>query len=123
MPEAQSNTAPSDAADDRAKRKVVQGRVKSSKMQKTIVVEIARMIRHPKYGKFMRRTSHFFADDPKNEARPGDFVEIMETRPLSKLKRWRLVRIVERPDQALEFKSTDPSAEINAATGATPAKS
>jgi small subunit ribosomal protein S17 len=110
-----ANASQPEAA-DRARRKVVQGRVKSAKMQKTIVVEISRLVRHPKYGKFMRRTSSFYADDPKQECRQGDLVEIMETRPLSMLKRWRLVRIVERPDQATEFRAADPAAEIKAAT-------
>lgn len=120
---ADSTSAPKHGAqgeEPRARRKVLEGRVKSAKMQKTIVVEITRLVRHPKYGKYMRRTSSFYADDPKQEARTGDLVEIMETRPLSKLKRWRLVRVVERTDQATEFKALDPASVVKAETEGAP---
>jgi len=72
------------------------GRVVSDKMQKTIVVAVERRYRHPIYGKFIIRTSKFYAHDEHEEARVGDIVRIEETRPYSKLKRWRLVEIVER---------------------------
>ncbi len=80
----------------RGKRKVFIGRVVSDKMDKTVVVAVDRLVRHPLYKKVVRRTSKFYAHDEHNECRVGDIVEIMETRPLSKLKRWRVVRIVQR---------------------------
>ena len=70
--------------------------VTSTKMQKTITVAIKRQIKHPIYGKFVKRTTKLLAHDEQNDAREGDTVLIMETRPLSKRKRWRLVEIVER---------------------------
>ncbi|MFA0731792.1 MAG: hypothetical protein LKKZDAJK_001612 [Candidatus Fervidibacter sp.] len=80
----------------RGKRKVFIGRVVSDKMDKTVVVAVDRLVRHPLYKKVVRRTTKFYAHDEQNECRVGDIVEIMETRPLSKLKRWRVVRIVQR---------------------------
>lgn len=77
-------------------RKERVGVVTSAKMDKTIVVSVVRNVKHPKYGKFLKRTKKFYAHDEKNECREGDTVRIMETRPLSKLKNWRLVEIVER---------------------------
>ena len=73
----------------------VQGEVVSDKMDKTISVLIYRMVRHPKYGKYMKRTSVFKAHDEKNEAKIGDRVIIRESRPLSKTKRWKLVQVIE----------------------------
>lgn len=72
------------------------GRVVSDKMDKTIVVAVETKVRHPLYGKTVNRTTKFKAHDENNEANVNDKVEIMETRPLSKDKRWRLVRIVEK---------------------------
>lgn len=80
----------------RNKRKVRVGRVVSSKMDKTIVVLVERLVRHPKYQKVMEKSSKFYAHDEKNECQIGDKVRIMETRPLSKLKRWRLVEVLEK---------------------------
>lgn len=80
----------------RSKRKVFVGVVVSDKMDKTVVVAVDRLVRHPLYKKVVRRTSKFYAHDELNECRVGDIVEIMETRPISKLKRWRVVRIVQR---------------------------
>ncbi|OGC76928.1 MAG: 30S ribosomal protein S17 [candidate division Zixibacteria bacterium RBG_16_40_9] len=80
----------------RGERKVRIGKVLSDKMQKTIVVGIERTFRHPEYSKTVKRTSMFYAHDPKQEARVGDKVKIMETRPVSKLKRWRLVEVLEK---------------------------
>jgi small subunit ribosomal protein S17 len=80
----------------RGRRKVRQGKVVSSKMDKTVVVAVETRVRHPLYGKFMRRTHKFKAHDEQNTCGDGDTVEIMETRPLSKEKRWRVVRIVEK---------------------------
>ena len=79
---------------DRNARKVRQGVVSSSAMDKTITVVVEDRKRHPIYNKIMKSTSKFKAHDEKNEAEVGDTVEIMETRPLSATKRWRLVRIV-----------------------------
>ncbi len=79
----------------RGRRKLRVGRVVSNKMDKTVVVAVETRVRHPLYGKFMRRTAKFKAHDEQN-CGEGDTVEIMETRPLSKEKRWRVVRIVER---------------------------
>ncbi len=81
---------------ERNKRKERIGTVTSNKMQKTITVAVNRRVKHPIYGKFVQKTTKFLAHDEKNEAGIGDTVRIMETRPLSKLKRWRLVEIVER---------------------------
>ena len=72
------------------------GVVVSNKMQKSIVVEVNRKMKHPKYGKFVKKSTKFMAHDEKNEANMGDTVRIMETRPLSKNKCWRLVEIVEK---------------------------
>jgi small subunit ribosomal protein S17 len=80
----------------RNRRKERVGIVSSNKMQKTIVVSVRRRVKHPIYGKFLIRTTKFAVHDEKNEANVGDIVRIMETRPLSKTKRWRLVEIVER---------------------------
>ncbi|HOW26832.1 MAG TPA: 30S ribosomal protein S17 [Bacteroidales bacterium] len=81
---------------ERNLRKEKVGVVVSDKMEKTIVVEVLRKVKHPIYGKFVKRTSKFAAHDEKNECRTGDTVRIMETRPLSKSKCWRLVEIIER---------------------------
>ena len=77
-------------------RKVREGVVVSDKMTKSIVVEVERRVKQPKYGKFLRKTSRFMAHDENEESHVGDTVRIMETRPLSKCKRWRLVQIIER---------------------------
>ena len=77
-------------------RKTRVGVVVSDKMNKTIVVEVERRVPHPKFKKIVRRSSRFHAHDEKEEAKIGDKVRITETRPLSKLKRWRLVEVVER---------------------------
>ena len=81
---------------ERGLRKKKIGRVVSDKMDKTIVVAVESKVRHPLYGKTMNRTTKFKAHDENNEANMNDRVLIMETRPLSKDKRWRLVEIVER---------------------------
>jgi small subunit ribosomal protein S17 len=72
------------------------GVVTSNKMDKSIVVSIARRVKHDLYGKFLNKTSKFIAHDEKNECNEGDTVKIMETRPISKSKNWRLVEIIER---------------------------
>jgi len=77
-------------------RKEKVGTVTSNKMTKSIVVAVERKVKHAKYGKFLNKTSKFVAHDEKNECNIGDTVRIMETRPLSKTKCWRLVEILER---------------------------
>ena len=77
-------------------KKKVHGVVESDRMQKSIKVRAERLVKHPRYGKYVRRHSTFIAHDPHDDARVGDVVEIEQTRPLSKTKRWRLVRIVRR---------------------------
>ncbi len=81
---------------ERNLRKERVGKVTSNKMTKSITVAIDRKVKHPIYGKFMNKTTKFMAHDEKNEAGIGDTVRIMETRPMSKSKRWRLVEIVEK---------------------------
>lgn len=76
--------------------KVMTGVVVSDKMDKTVVVLVNRLIKHPVYKKYIRRRAKFMAHDEQNSARMGDTVEIIESRPLSKFKRWRLTRVVER---------------------------
>lgn len=81
---------------DRNLRKQKTGVVVSSKMDKTISVKVERRLMHPLYGKFVKRSNKFFAHDEENTCKVGDTVRIMETRPLSKNKRWRLVEVIER---------------------------
>lgn len=81
---------------ERNLRKIRIGVVSSNKMDKTIVVAVERKVKHPIYGKFVKKTTKFHAHDEKNECSIGDQVRIMETRPLSKTKRWRLVEVVEK---------------------------
>mgnify|MGYP002587670209 FL=1 len=81
---------------ERSNRKVLRGKVVSDKMDKTIVVAIEDSVQHPLYKKTMKRTYKLKAHDENNECGIGDTVEVMETRPLSKDKRWRLVRIIEK---------------------------
>ncbi|MFK7810617.1 MAG: 30S ribosomal protein S17 [Saprospiraceae bacterium] len=81
---------------ERAERKSKVGVVSSSKMDKSITVLVQRRLRHPIYGKFVKKTKKFMAHDEKNECNEGDTVRIMECRPLSKSKRWRMVEVLER---------------------------
>jgi len=81
---------------ERKLRKTKTGTVSSDKMNKTITVAVERKVKHPIYGKFVKKTTKFHAHDEKNEAKPGDVVKIEETRPLSKTKRWRLVEVIEK---------------------------
>jgi len=80
----------------RGSRRVETGIVLSDVRKKTITVEIKHQVKHRRYGKYIFRSTHLHAHDEKNEAKKGDRVEIVETRPISKQKRWRLVRVVER---------------------------
>jgi small subunit ribosomal protein S17 len=82
--------------EERANRKVRRGVVVSDKMDKTITVQVERQMKHPLYKKFIKRTKKFYAHDENNQAHIGDVVEIVETRPLSKNKRWRLTEIITR---------------------------
>jgi small subunit ribosomal protein S17 len=93
---AESMTTNQSAARARSARKVRVGIVVSDKMQKTVVVRIERRFAHPQYGKVVKRSTKVKAHDEANDAKTGDTVRIMETRPLSKDKRWRVVEIVDR---------------------------
>jgi small subunit ribosomal protein S17 len=92
MPMENAKTAPAQAERGRRQEKV--GLVISAKMAKTIVVKVTRMVEHTKYSRVVRVTKKFYAHDESGEAKPGDTVRIVETRPISKLKRWRLVEVV-----------------------------
>ncbi|MCB9380386.1 MAG: 30S ribosomal protein S17 [Acidimicrobiaceae bacterium] len=81
---------------ERSARKVREGVVVSNKMDKTAVVEVTDRVRHPKYAKFVLRTKKLYAHDETNDVNIGDKVRVMETRPLSKSKRWRVVEVLER---------------------------
>ena len=81
---------------ERNLRKTKLGVVSSNKMDKTITVKVERKVKHPLYGKFVKKSTKFHAHDEKNECSIGDTVKIMESRPLSKTKRWRLVEVVEK---------------------------
>ena len=96
MAEATTQTA---GVNERGNRKERVGEVISNKMNKTIVVRVERRFPHPQFRKVVTAYTKFYAHDEKSEAKPGDRVRIQETRPLSKLKRWRLVEVVERGEQ------------------------
>ena len=84
------------AADRRHQRQVLTGRVTSAKMEKTIVVEVLRLVQHPKYRRVVRISKKFYAHDEQRQAKPGDTVRIVASRPISKLKRWRLKEVLAR---------------------------
>ena len=96
----QAKPAEDAAADAKKAAKTLTGKVVSNKMQKTITVAVERYVPHPQYGKYQRRTTKFLAHDENNESREGDVVAIEECRPLSRHKSWRLVKIVNRAEQA-----------------------
>lgn len=85
--------------EERGMRKVLTGKVVSNKMQKTVVVAVETLVRHPLYQRTIRQTRKFKAHDEENSCRIGDKVKVMETRPLSKEKRWRVIEILERAEQ------------------------
>ncbi len=87
------------ATEKRGRRKVRVGQVVSDKMDKTAVVAVTRLVKHPRYGRFVKKTTKFKAHDEKNECQIGDVVRIAETRPLSKDKRWRIVEVMKRVQQ------------------------
>ena len=84
--------------EERKRRRVVSGIVTSDRMDKSISVRVERIFKHPKYKKYIRRHSTYHAHDENNDCRIGDTVELMECRPMSKLKRWRLVKVLNRAD-------------------------
>ena len=90
--------------EERNLRKVMIGIVKSNKMDKTVVVAVEKNVRHPKYGKIMKRTYKLKAHDEENKCEIGDKVKVMETRPLSKEKRWRVVEILEKAQIKINIK-------------------
>ena len=98
MAEQESSSATSEqpASLTRGSRKTRTGEVISSSMNKTIVVRSVSRVPHPKFGKIVKQMKKFYAHDEQNKAKTGDTVRIMETRPLSKLKRWRLVEVIEK---------------------------
>ena len=102
------------AAGTRHERQVLTGRVTSAKMEKTIVVEVLRLVKHPKYRRVVRIAKKFYAHDEQRQAKPGDTVRIMASRPISKLKRWRLKEIVTRSA------SEEVKAQIKSDRGAQP---
>ncbi len=85
--------------EERGMRKVLTGKVVSDKMEKTVVVAVESLVRHPLYQRTIRRTQKFKAHDEENSCRIGDKVKMMETRPLSKEKRWRVIEILDRAEQ------------------------
>jgi small subunit ribosomal protein S17 len=98
MAEQESSSPTSTQADSttRATRKTRTGEVVSSSMNKTIVVRTVTRVPHRKFGKIVKQMKKFYAHDEQNQAKPGDTVRIMETRPISKLKRWRLVEVIQK---------------------------
>ena len=92
-----TTTEAADASRGRPKTRI--GVVTSNKMQKTLVVQVDRKVKHPLYEKFISKRTKLYAHDEKNEAKVGDVVEVCQTRPLSKLKSWRLVRIIQKASQ------------------------
>ncbi|MEO7676023.1 MAG: 30S ribosomal protein S17 [Verrucomicrobiota bacterium] len=100
MAETETKTTPEKAA--RGTRKERLGKVISNNMTKTIVVSVERRFQHPQYKKVIKAFSKFYAHDEKSEAKVGDVVLIEETRPLSKLKRWRLTQVVEKGEEAVK---------------------
>ncbi len=92
--ETQNTATPNTAAETRHEHQVLTGRVTSAKMEKTIVVEVLRLVQHPKYRRVVRISKKFYAHDEKRQAKTGDTVRIVSSRPLSKLKRWRLKEVV-----------------------------
>lgn len=109
-------------------RRIEEGIVTSDVRQKTIKVEVKRLVKHARYGKYIFRSTNLHAHDEKNEAKKGDRVEIIETRPISKQKRWRLVKIVERAAVmgSLDIKEVEevaPKKHVDAAPAVTPVES
>src|SRR3982074_1469069 len=89
-------TATTATPEQRHERQILTGRVTSAKMEKTIVVEVLRLVQHPKYRRVVRISKKFYAHDEQRQAKPGDTVRIVASRPISKLKRWRLKEVLAR---------------------------
>jgi len=115
MAEQQQEPAAAGQRGQRGQRRVEVGVVTRDKMNKTRRVEIQRLVKHPRYGKYIKRRTVCYIHDETNESRLGDTVEIMETRPLSKLKAWRLVRVVtkapEQPQHATAPQPAEPAGQ------------
>lgn len=124
MATAEAKKTTEQADENRGTRRVETGIVISDVRNKTITVSVSHLIKHPRYGKYLNRSTNLHAHDEKNEAKKGDRVEIVETRPLSKQKRWRLVKIVERAVElgALDIKEVDTTAPKKAPAAAKPAE-
>ncbi|MBI2900949.1 MAG: 30S ribosomal protein S17 [Planctomycetes bacterium] len=101
-------TTPKKEEAERNRRRTVTGVVTGDKMEKTITVDVQRLVRHAKFGKYLRKTTTCKAHDEKREAHVGDRVELMETRPLSATKRWRLLRIVEKAPESAKAAPAGP---------------
>jgi small subunit ribosomal protein S17 len=114
QPQAQPEQQTADQGQARGKRRIEEGVVTSDKMNKTRRVEIPRLVKHARYGKYIRRRTICHVHDENNESHKGDIVRIMETRPLSKTKHWRLVEVVKRSQDVA------PPVETPGATGPTP---
>jgi len=104
----------------RSTRQEKVGRVVSARMNKTIVVEVTRLVPDPQYKKVVRRRKKFYAHDERNQCRVGDVVRIVESRPLSRLKRWRLAEIVSRAKAVAAVELADVPASVVAGKGAAP---
>ena len=104
----------------RTQRPTVVGEVVSAKMKDTVTVRIQRKVPHPLYGKYVRKDTKYYAHDAGNTAAEGDVVEIVQTRPMSKLKNWRLVRIVRKGQGGVAHTDADASTDAPANTAATP---
>ena len=103
--ETKSNVpAAAKSEDTRHEHQILTGRVTSAKMEKTIVVEVLRLVQHPKYRRVVRISKKFYAHDEKRQAKPGDTVRIVASRPISKLKRWRLKEVLAR-NASLDIKA------------------
>ncbi len=96
--------------DTRGERTLLTGRVTSAKMEKTIVVEVTRLVQHPKYRRVVRISKKFYAHDETRQAKPGDTVRIMASRPMSKLKRWRLKEVLTRSASVKQSKALQTKA-------------
>src|SRR5437667_6852329 len=110
MAETAAPTNPETTAEARRQRRTLTGVVTRDKMDKTRRVEIERLVKHSRYGKYIKRRTVCYAHDETNETHNGDTVEIMETRPLSKTKNWRLVRVVKKAPVTAQTAAEKPSA-------------
>jgi small subunit ribosomal protein S17 len=113
-------SAAATAVEPRRSRKV--GTVVSNKMEKTVVVEVSRLVKHGRYGRFERKSARFLADDRVLKAQPGDTVQIEETRPLSARKRWRVTAIVTKGHALVSDTAEVPGSEIKSPSKSAPEK-